>query len=493
MAIFEAIRKERGELGLVQVATFGTEGTKSSILTACFKKGTKVNTIDGDKNIEDIQAGDLVKTSEGYEEVIAPTVFTGAPSYCIKTKNSTVENFYCTSDHEILVIEKTRRTEGSNIDISSFKTLFPEIKDLSSTNKFYDLRRRNCKKVSPKWVPAKEIGDNYYGLTLIDSTVENITEIHWENNFYQRFGIGINNNIQISNDFCELVGIWLAEGSINKTNNTVSFTINKKEDTLTKRIVELMWKVFSLDNACITDRDNSAARTIAYSSSQLANFFLQLFDNTGIWKEKRSDNSYHYLTQWDKKLPDILRYIDPKKQLQIFKGWFLGDGYARSENLGDRQAKGTTVSKRLADDMIFILHRNFINPSVDIDKRSLNRSDRCDCYNISLYGDYATYLYNYKYINKDFSQILEFPIECMRSIDIPVIYNSKLYLKTKIQGTYIPEETEEIVYCLKMPHGNFSVNNTIVHNCRGYRTEEYPEGIDVDEAQYMSSLIPQER
>ena len=34
-AIFKAIRKERGELGLVQVATFGTEGTKSAILTAC--------------------------------------------------------------------------------------------------------------------------------------------------------------------------------------------------------------------------------------------------------------------------------------------------------------------------------------------------------------------------------------------------------------------------------------------------------------------------
>ena len=34
-AIFKAIREERGELGLVQVATFGTEGTKSAILTAC--------------------------------------------------------------------------------------------------------------------------------------------------------------------------------------------------------------------------------------------------------------------------------------------------------------------------------------------------------------------------------------------------------------------------------------------------------------------------
>lgn len=34
-SIFRAIRRERGELGLVQVATFGTEGTKSAVLTAC--------------------------------------------------------------------------------------------------------------------------------------------------------------------------------------------------------------------------------------------------------------------------------------------------------------------------------------------------------------------------------------------------------------------------------------------------------------------------
>ena len=33
--IFQEIRKERGELNLIQVATFGTEGTKSAILTAC--------------------------------------------------------------------------------------------------------------------------------------------------------------------------------------------------------------------------------------------------------------------------------------------------------------------------------------------------------------------------------------------------------------------------------------------------------------------------
>ena len=33
--IFKGIRKERGELNLIQVCTFGTEGTRSAILTAC--------------------------------------------------------------------------------------------------------------------------------------------------------------------------------------------------------------------------------------------------------------------------------------------------------------------------------------------------------------------------------------------------------------------------------------------------------------------------
>ena len=41
--------------------------------------------------------------------------------------------------------------------------------------------------------------------------------------------------------------------------------------------------------------------------------------------------------------------------------------------------------------------------------------------------------------------------------------------------------------------GTESTKSAILTACRGYRSEEYPEGIDVDVAQYMSSLIPQER
>jgi DNA polymerase-3 subunit alpha len=41
--------------------------------------------------------------------------------------------------------------------------------------------------------------------------------------------------------------------------------------------------------------------------------------------------------------------------------------------------------------------------------------------------------------------------------------------------------------------GTEGTKSAILTACRGYRSEEYPEGIDVDEAQYMASLIPQER
>ena len=41
--------------------------------------------------------------------------------------------------------------------------------------------------------------------------------------------------------------------------------------------------------------------------------------------------------------------------------------------------------------------------------------------------------------------------------------------------------------------GTETAKSTILTACRGYRSEDYPDGIDVDTAQYLSSLVPQER
>jgi DNA polymerase-3 subunit alpha len=41
--------------------------------------------------------------------------------------------------------------------------------------------------------------------------------------------------------------------------------------------------------------------------------------------------------------------------------------------------------------------------------------------------------------------------------------------------------------------GTEGTKSAVLTACRGYRSEDYPDGIDIDEAQYMSSLIPEER
>ena len=41
--------------------------------------------------------------------------------------------------------------------------------------------------------------------------------------------------------------------------------------------------------------------------------------------------------------------------------------------------------------------------------------------------------------------------------------------------------------------GTEATKSAVLTACRGYRSEEYPDGIDVDDAQYISSLVPQER
>ena len=57
----------------------------------------------------------------------------------------------------------------------------------------------------------------------------------------------------------------------------------------------------------------------------------------------------------------------------------------------------------------------------------------------------------------------------------------------------IREERGEFGLVQVATFGTEGTKSAILTACRGYRSEDYPNGIDVDEAQYMSSLIPQER
>ena len=57
-----------------------------------------------------------------------------------------------------------------------------------------------------------------------------------------------------------------------------------------------------------------------------------------------------------------------------------------------------------------------------------------------------------------------------------------------------PDWAKENLGCtLIATFGTEGTKSAILTACRGYRSPDYPDGIDVDEAQYMASLIPEER
>lgn len=58
----------------------------------------------------------------------------------------------------------------------------------------------------------------------------------------------------------------------------------------------------------------------------------------------------------------------------------------------------------------------------------------------------------------------------------------------------LPEWAKENLGCtLIATFGTEQSKSAVLDACRGYRSADYPDGIEVDEAQYMSSLIPSER
>ena len=65
--------------------------------------------------------------------------------------------------------------------------------------------------------------------------------------------------------------------------------------------------------------------------------------------------------------------------------------------------------------------------------------------------------------------------------------------KLKRIFTEIRKERGELGLVQVCTFGTEGTKSAILTACRGYRSDEYPEGIDVDEAQYLSSLVPVER
>ena len=99
----------------------------------------------------------------------------------------------------------------------------------------------------------------------------------------------------------------------------------------------------------------------------------------------------------------------------------------------------------------------------------------------------------WRYLNKDRVELGD--------IDLDLCPSKRPLILKKIKeerGQFFNDDIDDLsrqnLGCtLIATYGTEGTRSTILTACRGYRSEEYPDGIDVDTAQYMSSLIPSER
>ena len=99
----------------------------------------------------------------------------------------------------------------------------------------------------------------------------------------------------------------------------------------------------------------------------------------------------------------------------------------------------------------------------------------------------------FRYLNKERVELGDI------DIDISPSRRPEILRRIKVErGAHFNSEIDDLsrqnLGCtLVATFGTESTRSTVLSACRGYRSEDFPKGIDVDEAQYMSSLIPQER
>ena len=100
---------------VANLTDWGADAIKCGIAGGCFIDGTKVMTQTGEKNIEDIQVGEYVKThAENYRTVVATS------RYNPNEPTIKINDIECTVNHKFYVIRKIHRHLSEKSDIEKY-------------------------------------------------------------------------------------------------------------------------------------------------------------------------------------------------------------------------------------------------------------------------------------------------------------------------------------------------------------------------------------
>ena len=156
---------------------------------------------------------------------------------------------------------------------------------------------------------------------------------------------GIKRYIPVNNSLMKLMGFWLAEGSWS-IRNGIRVSIGNNDNFLIEELSKSFEEVFGIKAKLFysKDRENCGELKIV---NKVAAILWKILFNLNI-----SESS-------NKKVPSIIFNVNKELQLEFLRGYFLGDG-----TLSDSKILFTTVSRDLADQLIYLLQSFGVMASV---------------------------------------------------------------------------------------------------------------------------------
>lgn len=99
----------------------------------------------------------------------------------------------------------------------------------------------------------------------------------------------------------------------------------------------------------------------------------------------------------------------------------------------------------------------------------------------------------FRYMNRDTDGLGDIDLDLAPSKRPLIIKNIKDERRKYLDVNLSEQEKQNLGCTMIATFGTESSKSAVLTACRGYRSDEFPDGIDVDTAQYLSSLIPSER
>jgi ribonucleotide reductase alpha subunit len=435
-------------------------GTEHNGYASCFPAGTKVDTIFGIKNIEEIVQNDLVIGLTGKFRKVTGITNRLYKGNLVSFRSPIIFNHdtKSTFDHKFLILQDGKKewVKAENIKTNSY--LFHPFKEEIKENIFF-------------WDLVKDqLFDKNYECR--DGVIGRINICDNKDEFSKR--VNKINNIQIKNNFSfyRLVGYYFAEGhsTIIESKNTghIGFTFNKDETLYVNEVVKIIKELFNIDSTIIDDSNKDNCLRVIAHSLPLALLFKNVCN-------KEASNKGDLL--------NIFSTSNRESIKEILIGYIRGDGCAW---------KTGYVASSISRNLIILIRDICLKLHIPVSLSYKNRLNHNGYENAKPIYDIRITLQNdselVKLINKNINKIHN------RIYQKPYTFFKEDGAYSKITGlkTY---EFEGLVYDFEVEEDHsFTVDGICVHNCCLYTVGDTAKSLAIGDhiaytMTYMSAGI----